>query len=63
MVVCNEDELKLKLDSVIRLKSTTIKEKVVFKIEKCNNKLHLFSLYFFLISLFFLVLLLLIRLK
>ena len=63
MVVCNEDELKLKLDSVIRLKSTTIKEKVVFKIEKCNNKLHLFSLYFFLISLFFLVLLLLIRFK
>lgn len=51
MIVCKEDELKLKLDSVIRSKTVVFKERTVLSIEKCNNKFHVFSSYFTIITL------------
>lgn len=52
MVICREDEFKLKLDSVIKNKFKVItKEKTVYVNKKCDNKFHIFSYYFTIVSL------------
>lgn len=61
MIICQEDELKLKLDSVIRLKKTVYKERIIVNVDKCTNKFHIFSNYFALIAISILILVALIK--
>lgn len=61
MIVCHEDELKLKLDSVIRSKVTILKEKTIVKVEKCNSKFHIFCTYFSVIAICMLFLIMIIK--
>lgn len=61
IVICKENELQLKLDSVIKIKTKIFKEKIVLVENKCTNKFHSFCTYFSIIVLCFLFLFALIK--